>query len=140
MVQDDKHLVIKSSRNKISTQTLSVLKVSTSKSPSFANIIARLQSFKSWPKSMAQTPLALAEAGFFYTGTGDKVSCFSCGLRPINWKTQDNIWKVHRVYSPNMHFYTNNGQGEAVRPDQHVIPLLKLFFDRTLIELFYYLK
>jgi len=105
VVQDNKHLLITPSSNKITTETLGFVKASTlAKSRSFANIGTRLQSFKSWPKSMAQTPLELAEAGFFYTGTGDRVCCFYCGLRPTNWKKQDSPWKVHRVYSPTCTF------------------------------------
>jgi len=56
---------------------------------------ARLWSFVDWPKSIKQRPEALAEAGFYYTGVGDKVKCFYCdgGLR--DWEPDDEPWVQH---------------------------------------------
>ena len=41
---------------------------------------SRLNTFVDWPISLQQKPAELAAAGFFYSGRGDKVYCFSCGI------------------------------------------------------------
>ena len=96
--------MIRSSRNKISAETLSIVKVSKVKSMSFATISARLKSFKSWPKSLPQKPKSLAEAGFYYTGVGDRVCCFYCGLGLKDWQENDTPWKEHVVWNTECNF------------------------------------
>ncbi|KAJ2951083.1 hypothetical protein O0L34_g5463 [Tuta absoluta] len=61
----------------------------------YASEAARLRSFKDWPRCMPQKPEDLAEAGFFYTGQGDKTKCFYCdgGLR--DWEPEDVPWEQH---------------------------------------------
>lgn len=63
--------------------------------PRYASEAARLRTFKDWPRSMKQKPEELAEAGFFYTGNGDKTLCFYCdgGLR--DWENDDVPWEQH---------------------------------------------
>jgi baculoviral IAP repeat-containing protein 7/8 len=104
VVRDEKHLVIRSSRNKISPESLNIVKVSKMKSPSFANMSARLQSFNSWPKSLSQKPTLLAAAGFYYTGTGDRVCCFCCGLGLTDWKDEDDPWREHVAWGTSCNF------------------------------------
>lgn len=41
--------------------------------PQYASLAARLASFTHWPTDRTQTPQALAEAGFYYTGSDDQV-------------------------------------------------------------------
>lgn len=56
---------------------------------------ARLLSFKDWPRSMRQKPEDLAEAGFFYTGQGDKTKCFYCDGGLKDWENDDVPWEQH---------------------------------------------
>lgn len=56
----------------------------------------RIKSFEDiWPKSMKQQPKDLADAGLFYTGRGDAVICFSCGIGLKNWDETDIPWEEH---------------------------------------------
>lgn len=59
---------------------------------------ARFRSFDSWPKTLKQKPKQLSDAGFFYTGRGDSVKCFSCngGLR--DWEENDDPWEQHALW------------------------------------------
>ena len=41
------------------------------------------------------TPHELVNAGFYYMGSGDRVSCFYCGGRLFHWKLRDNPWYEH---------------------------------------------
>lgn len=61
----------------------------------YATEAARLASFKDWPRSMRQKPQDLAEAGFFYTGKGDKTKCFYCDGGLKDWETDDVPWEQH---------------------------------------------
>lgn len=63
--------------------------------PRYASENARLKSFKDWPRSMKQTPEELAEAGFFYTGQGDKTKCFYCDGGLKDWEIDDVPWEQH---------------------------------------------
>lgn len=68
--------------------------------PEYACLIARIESFRYWPKSMRQRPNDLAEAGFFYTGLGDRTKCFSCGGGLKDWEEKDVPMEEHfRHYS-----------------------------------------
>jgi len=61
-------------------------------------MLKRLATFKDWPKSLAQKPSVLATAGFFYTGVGDRVMCFYCGLGLKDWDLEDDVYKQHAIW------------------------------------------
>ncbi|KAH8343117.1 hypothetical protein KR059_005281 [Drosophila kikkawai] len=63
--------------------------------PEFAVESARLRTFEAWPRNLKQKPHQLAEAGFFYTGVGDRVRCFSCGGGLKDWDDNDEPWEEH---------------------------------------------
>ena len=63
--------------------------------PRYASETARLRSFKDWPRCMKQKPEELAEAGFFYTGQGDKTKCFYCDGGLKDWENDDVPWEQH---------------------------------------------
>ncbi|XP_045769791.1 death-associated inhibitor of apoptosis 1-like isoform X1 [Maniola jurtina] len=63
--------------------------------PRYASEAARLRSFSDWPRSMRQKPEELAEAGFFYTGQGDKTKCFYCDGGLKDWENDDVPWEQH---------------------------------------------
>lgn len=66
--------------------------------PRYASETARLRSFKDWPRSMRQKPEELAEAGFFYTGQGDKTKCFYCDGGLKDWEEDDVPWEQHACW------------------------------------------
>lgn len=71
--------------------------------PEYAVESTRLQSFQTagWPPQMKQSGEQMAEAGFFYTGFGDRVKCFSCGLIVKDWQTDDKPWDKHAIFMRN---------------------------------------
>lgn len=66
--------------------------------PEYGNVSSRVRSFCGWPKNKTQTPEELAHAGFFYTGTEDKVICFSCGGCLKQWFPDDDPWEHHALF------------------------------------------
>jgi Inhibitor of Apoptosis domain/Zinc finger, C3HC4 type (RING finger) len=68
--------------------------------PDFILESQRLKSFESWPKGVSPKPEQLTNAGFYYTGKGDRVCCFSCGGGLKDWEENDQPWEQHaRWYS-----------------------------------------
>jgi E3 ubiquitin-protein ligase XIAP len=47
---------------------------------------------------MRQKPKELSDAGFFYTGKGDRVACFSCGGGLKDWEEKDIPWEQHGMW------------------------------------------
>lgn len=80
------------------TPPLKAIRPCLHKHPEFAVESHRLVSFEDWPKTMKQKPKELAEAGFYYTGRGDRVSCFSCGGGLKDWEEMDIPWEQHTIY------------------------------------------
>ena len=66
--------------------------------------ITRLRTFDDWPKYMLPRKEQLASAGFTYTGKGDKVKCFKCGILLRDWRPTDNPFKEHYLWSKNCEF------------------------------------
>lgn len=82
-------------------------------SPSYFNPITtphleieanRLKTFKEWPINLKMKPAELSDAGFFYTGVGDRVQCFSCGGGLKNWEDDDVAWEQHALWYPNCEY------------------------------------
>ena len=61
----------------------------------------RLNTYREWPKCMRPTGGELAPAGFYYTGIGDRVKCFSCNICIKDWEPFDQPWGEHARLSPN---------------------------------------
>ncbi|XP_063891536.1 baculoviral IAP repeat-containing protein 3 [Helicoverpa armigera] len=68
--------------------------------PQYASLAARLASFDRWPADRHQAPRALAEAGFFHTGTDDQVRCFYCDGGLGKWEAGDTPWSEHAHWFP----------------------------------------
>ncbi|KAJ1531811.1 hypothetical protein ONE63_000465 [Megalurothrips usitatus] len=81
-----------------SLEKLGIQKRYTPAHPMYANIEARLESFNCWPIGLKHRPQELAEAGFFYTGLGDKTICFQCGGGLKDWAETDQPWREHALY------------------------------------------
>ncbi|CAG9773355.1 unnamed protein product [Ceutorhynchus assimilis] len=60
----------------------------------------RLKSFALWPMLLKELIDPMVLCGFFYTGTGDRVQCFFCGIAVDRWVADDDIWGEHLKYSP----------------------------------------
>ncbi|XP_052810019.1 baculoviral IAP repeat-containing protein 3-like isoform X4 [Mya arenaria] len=67
----------------------------------------RMESFDEWPTSDVVEPDKLADAGFFYSGTGDSVQCFQCGGSLENWTSDDDPWVKHARCYPTCDFVRN---------------------------------
>ena len=83
-----------------SAARLGCLGIGIAKSPDFpeyATYQARLQTFidHQWSSTKEQTKEQLADAGFFYTGTDDRTTCYHCGGGLKNWEPQDDPWVQH---------------------------------------------
>ena len=70
----------------------------------YATCESRLQSFRDWPKFLNPSKTDLATAGFVYTGKGDLVYCFCCGIRVKDWEPTDHAFSEHWTHSPNCNF------------------------------------
>ena len=58
----------------------------------------RFLSFQKFPSAFDKK--ALAASGFYYTGQGDSVRCFKCGIILHSWDESDNIDLEHYKHSP----------------------------------------
>uniref|UniRef100_T1KIJ9 RING-type domain-containing protein n=2 Tax=Tetranychus urticae TaxID=32264 RepID=T1KIJ9_TETUR len=67
--------------------------------PQYMTFESRLATFKDWPNP-AITPKELAEAGFFYAGRTDLVTCFHCANSIFEWVKHDNAWVMHALFAP----------------------------------------
>lgn len=68
--------------------------------PEYITRAARLRSFATWPRYMKPKPEQLVDVGFFYTGIGDRVKCFSCGCGLKDWVNDNELWEQHAFWSP----------------------------------------
>ncbi len=66
--------------------------------PDMAVEAKRIESYSDWPKTIKQRPQQLSDAGFFYTGKGDRVQCFSCGGGLKDWEENDDPWEQHGMW------------------------------------------
>lgn len=66
--------------------------------PDMAVEAKRIESYSDWPKTIKQRPQQLSDAGFFYTGKGDRVCCFSCGGGLKDWEENDDPWEQHGMW------------------------------------------
>jgi len=64
----------------------------------------RLGTFHDWPSGSPVDPEAIAEAGMFFTGEGDRVQCVFCRQYLRNWATGDDPMSEHRRHFPQCDF------------------------------------
>lgn len=72
---------------------------------------ARFATFATFPHVPGIFATRLAEAGFYYSGSGNEVVCFSCGVRYSSWRHHDSAFEIHKRISPNCSFISD----EAVK-------------------------
>ncbi|XP_032225383.2 uncharacterized protein LOC5501165 [Nematostella vectensis] len=68
------------------------------------SIERRLESYIHWPENCPVRPRELAMAGFYYTGCGDQVRCFSCDLQLGKWVDGDEPFEEHLKHRPSCGF------------------------------------
>ena len=65
-----------------------------------AHVGYRLATLSALPPSVPVSRIRLADAGFYFRGHGDEVTCYSCRVRHAGWTSGDNPMEVHRRLSP----------------------------------------
>lgn len=71
----------------------------------------RLRTFTYWPRSDIIKGELLAQAGFYYAGQEDKVTCFSCRNTLHRWEPGDDPWVEHaKWFSVCTHLYKERGE------------------------------
>ncbi|XP_053555092.1 E3 ubiquitin-protein ligase XIAP [Bombina bombina] len=81
---------------------------------------ARLRTFKNWPCYARLTPKEMANAGLFYTGFEDQVTCFCCGGKLMNWEPNDQAWIEHRKHFPDCLFVLGHDIGNVALETMHL--------------------
>ena len=71
---------------------------------SMALATEREKSFITWPRQISQRASDFVPSGFYYTGHGDSVQCFFCGICLKNWSHNDLVNFEHRKHSPQCKF------------------------------------
>lgn len=89
--------------------------------------IDREQSFEQWPCQIVQKPSQLIQNGFFYTGIGDKVTCFYCDVSLQQWESTDCIESEHLKWGPNCLFAKMVSNKRPHFEMSHHIPNITLF-------------
>lgn len=69
----------------------------------------RLRTFRDWPGNAAVESSRIAQAGFYFTGPGLGVTCFSCGCQISDWNYGDQVMTRHRTLNPNCAFVRDPG-------------------------------
>jgi len=59
----------------------------------------RLSTYQNFPMDSPVHPIRLAEAGFYYQGKQDEVTCFKCNFQHVNWTTDQDPFKIHSSMS-----------------------------------------
>ncbi|XP_060069244.1 baculoviral IAP repeat-containing protein 3-like [Ylistrum balloti] len=72
--------------------------------PRFSLYADRIKTFSSWPTDLNQQPHDLVAAGFFYQGTADIVTCYSCGGSLKEWEPVDDPMIEHAHWFPSCQF------------------------------------
>lgn len=70
----------------------------------YATERVRQFTFKNWPIAMPIKAEKLYKSGFFYTGKGDCVICYHCGLCLDQWLKNDDPMKKHAQLSKHCKF------------------------------------
>jgi len=72
--------------------------------PQMGNQLLRLASFQNMPELADIFPSIVAKAGFYHTGEGDAMACYSCGLLLNERESCVHPMTVHRRLSPECQF------------------------------------
>ena len=81
--------------------------------PQMESHLMRLATFRSLPESASLSPSMASKAGLYYTGEGDTVACYSCGLRLNHLESGVQPMTVHRQLSPECQFVVSQQSHSA---------------------------
>ena len=82
------------------------LQLTDEEMPEMKKFKDRLATFMTWPKQLTQKPARLAACGFFYSGFGDCVNCYNCGLPVHSWRARQSIKTLHYDRQPDCELAT----------------------------------
>lgn len=68
------------------------------------DLLTKITSFELAPRNLRKIRGRFALAGFFYTGQGDRVKCYSCGFNQANWPDETDPWQEHLENSPDCRY------------------------------------
>ncbi|XP_064478352.1 E3 ubiquitin-protein ligase XIAP-like [Ornithodoros turicata] len=68
--------------------------------PHYATLASRESSFESYPRNAKGNKEKMAKAGFFFTGTDDRTTCFQCGNSLCSWDEDDDPLLEHARWYP----------------------------------------
>ena len=80
---------------------------------SFEKELNRFRSFEKHPETEVSF-LRMSQSGFYYTGEGSVVRCYSCGLEVREWRDGETVAELHRRLAPHCPFL--NGSDVETRP------------------------
>ena len=89
----------------------------------YMNYSKRLDSYKLWPMSLSQRPEHMADAGFYYTQSGNRLLCFSCGGGLKDWTPKDTPWYEHARWFPRCQYLILKRGKEFINRIQREISL-----------------
>ena len=84
-----------------------------------------MKAFEKWTTKINATPRELVDGGFYYLGTGDRLTCFYCGGGLKNWEVKDNPWYEHAKFYPLCEYLLRKQSVEYVRKICQEFPHLK---------------
>ncbi|KAL8575374.1 hypothetical protein ACOMHN_048667 [Nucella lapillus] len=67
----------------------------------FSHVAYRLATLGALPRSVSVSMVRLADAGFYYRGHNEEVTCYSCHVRHSDWSREGDPMEIHRELSPN---------------------------------------
>ena len=87
------------------------------------NYLLRLASYDKLPDWAVLSPMKAAKSGLYYTGEGDTVACYSCGLRLNHWESGVHPMTLHRRLSPQRQCVASQptDDGSAEQDDTEVV-------------------
>ena len=68
--------------------------------PHMSDAIQRRSTFRNWPHHINATVNELADAGFMYLGTEDKLKCYYCNGGLQKWQKEEDPWFEHAKWFP----------------------------------------
>ncbi|KAH3728716.1 E3 ubiquitin-protein ligase XIAP-like [Dreissena polymorpha] len=74
---------------------------------------ARLRSFETFTASDVSA-IRLAQHGFFYSGNGTSVQCYSCGFTFEDWHSSKHVWAIHTTLRPDCPFVRGDKDADNV--------------------------
>lgn len=92
------------------------------RNPANATLATRLATFVNWPEHLAQKPAELAEAGFYFSGEGDRVHCYYCDGGLGAWEVGDIPWNEHARWFPDCGYVTLIKGREFVESCKNSLP------------------